>query len=558
MNFKQIFLLCVAIFATAIGHAQVVTNTVFTADYENGTTNSGNSGIDPTHATAADAISMVQPGATGAYAIGHTIKFGNPAYISDGYYRSESSTIDAYQYFPGEERRYEVSIKMQDWPAWTTTDPLYGIVLFQLKMSDGVGEPLRVIAQRNQIQSRRDIRDANGQSVRITGSLVDNYRPSVNQWMHFRIDVKWATDATGYIKLYAKLPTDTDYVLKEEQNNIVTFVGDPAVGNIGYLKWGVYTQEGNPGAVLENSNLVFTAHHDNIKVYELNHASIPKLLWSNPISNASGNSTINFTSPITTGNTTNTYIENDGSTVPNFFYSGAPLIPSNLSNRVTLNGWTAGLPTTPSPLDLNQYFEFKIAPKSGYRINFANFQFTSRHGNTTSPLTYVMRSSKDNFTSNIAPPVTLILTANDINQAVARTADLSTLQDIDSPITIRMYWYGNTAGTTNRDVGINDFAFNGNIVLKPITLDVKTHSLTNELNVIVTPNPTKTVFKINITGNSSQTVFVDVFDILGRSVSSIKTNADQTITIGNDLIPGIYLAKITQDKKTKTMKLIKQ
>ena len=76
--------------------------------------------------------------------------------------------------------------------------------------------------------------------------------------------------------------------------------------------------------------------------------------------------------------------------------------------------------------------------------------------------------------------------------------------------------------------------------------------------VIVAPNPSKTEFQINVTGDPVETVFVRVFDISGRRISLLKANAGQTITTGSELIAGIYLAEITQGKNTKTVKLIKQ
>jgi chondroitin-sulfate-ABC endolyase/exolyase len=97
-------------------------------------------------------------------------------------------------------------------------------------------------------------------------------------------------------------------------------------------------------------------------------------------------------------------------------------------------------------------------------------------------------------------------------------------------------------------------------LVKP-SLDVKkteTEQQTNELKVIVAPNPTQTEFKISVTGDPSLTVFVRVFDSFGRKVNALKSNYGQPIVIGGDLSTGMYLAEIRQGTNKKTVKLIKQ
>ncbi len=91
-------------------------------------------------------------------------------------------------------------------------------------------------------------------------------------------------------------------------------------------------------------------------------------------------------------------------------------------------------------------------------------------------------------------------------------------------------------------------------------LDVKSFTTeTNDFKVIISPNPTKTEFHINtIGGDNTQSVVVRIFDISGRKINLCKANPDQTITVGSELIAGIYLAEITQGKNKKTVKLIKQ
>lgn len=549
MIFRTKFLICLATLATLFCGAQTVTNTLLNVDYESGTLNSGISGISSSHATAPDANYMVQPGATGSWAIAHKMVYGDNGYYSDGAFRSESDAIalSSARYFPGDERRYEFSVLLKDWTAWESGST-YETNVFQLKVSGNSttdsGVPLQFRTARNAMRLRYV------GSTSITDIITD-LRPLVNQWLHFRVDVLWADGSTGYIKTYMKLPGQSDYTLVDEKTNYTTFAGDVSVGNIGYIKWGGYgLQEG----------LTRITYHDDIKIYELNNNSIPQDIWSNPITG----SAINFTTPITTNNNTDAYLNNDGIDAPSFFYgsnTGGLNTAGAFSNRVVLNGWTIRASTAEpnTPFNSNQYFEFKVQPKNGYKINFSSFNFTARRGNVADPGMYAMRSSLDGFTNDITAPQPF---SAESNIPTSLAIDLSALPDVNQPVTFRLYWYGTSRTAGVPLVGIDDFTFTGTIYYSDLNLQVPSKidlsKNPNEFTVIVAPNPSKTEFNISITGDPVETVFVSIFDVSGRRTTVLKANPDQTITVGSDLIAGIYLAEITQGKNKKTVKLIKQ
>lgn len=245
--------------------AQAVNDTILNINYETGEFTSGITGITGTHATAADAVYITSPGSTGKYAVAHKVTLGDDAYFSDGSYRSESDAVSLvkYRYAPGDERRYEVSILLKDWQSWNGTDPAYGDNIFQLKMSDNQLLPLRILTKRNAIVAR---------NYQYQDNLITDYRPYINQWIKFRIDVKWAVDNTGYMRIYAKLPSQSDYKLLLERANFVTFTGNPAVGNVGYLKWGVYREAGkdaNGNVITSDNILTRIAYHDDIRIIKL-------------------------------------------------------------------------------------------------------------------------------------------------------------------------------------------------------------------------------------------------------------------------------------------------
>lgn len=242
-----------------------VNDTILNINYESGEVTSGITGITGTHATAADAVYMISPGHTGKYAIAHKVTLGDSGYFSNDAYRSESDAVSLakYRYNPGDEHRYEVSILLKDWQSWNSANPAYGDNVFQLKMSDNQLLPLRILTKRNAIVAR---------NYQYQDNLVTDFRPYINQWIKFRVEVKWMTDTTGYMKIYVKLPDQSDYKLVLQRNNFVTFTGNPANGNVGYLKWGVYREAGkddNGNIITSDNVLTRIAYHDDIRIIRL-------------------------------------------------------------------------------------------------------------------------------------------------------------------------------------------------------------------------------------------------------------------------------------------------
>ncbi|MCS3556279.1 MULTISPECIES: heparin lyase I family protein [unclassified Sphingobacterium] len=234
-------------------------DTILNVTYENGLLNSGITGVTSTKATASDAAYMVNLAENGTTnAIAHKIVFGDQGYYSDDAYRSESDAvaIKNARFFPGDERRYEFSVLLKDWTPWVS-GPTYETNVFQLKVSGnsttGSGVPLQFRTARNTMRLRYE----GSSSIK---NIIPDLRPYVNQWMHFRVDVLWADGPTGYIRTYMKLPGQNDYTLVDEKTNYRTFAGNVNIGNIGYIKWGVYgTQTG----------LTRIAYHDNIRIIKL-------------------------------------------------------------------------------------------------------------------------------------------------------------------------------------------------------------------------------------------------------------------------------------------------
>lgn len=231
-----------------------VGDTLLNMDYENGTINSGIAGTLTTNATASDAVYMAAPGATGNHAIAHKVVYGDSGYYSNDNWRSESSTngYTSSYFSPGEERRYEFSVLLKDWPAWNTGDAANETNIFQLKTSGSTGAANQIRVKRNALLIRYA---ADGSTV----AILPDFRPYVNQWIHFRIDVLWSNSGTGYMKIYTKLPGEPGYTLKTTRSNFDSFVGTGS--NNGYIKWGLYVVPPNTTRI---------AWHDDIRIIALN------------------------------------------------------------------------------------------------------------------------------------------------------------------------------------------------------------------------------------------------------------------------------------------------
>ncbi|MBL7817659.1 MAG: T9SS type A sorting domain-containing protein [Saprospiraceae bacterium] len=122
---------------------------------------------------------------------------------------------------------------------------------------------------------------------------------------------------------------------------------------------------------------------------------------------------------------------------------------------------TTGFPSTSTP-DLNKYFEFTIAPNSGFILNISEISFFVQRSNTGAT-GWVLRSSLDNYATNIATNTIAIPT---VFTAPAHTTGSLTsntpLQSLSTGITFRLY--GVSASGTSGTMRVDDLTVNGTIV----------------------------------------------------------------------------------------------
>ncbi|MFF3609302.1 heparin lyase I family protein [Streptomyces sp. NPDC002463] len=231
---------------------------LLTIDYKNGELNSGIPELTTTHATADDASYVVASGAD--HAVAHKVTLGDPAYVSDGAPRSESATNDVHEgkFVVGDEQRYEFSVLLKDWKPFRSGDSESGDIIFQGKHAGGNQPSFYLMTKRNSIAFRSPILD-------LQSTVVADFRPYINGWMHFRVDVHWTDDSTGYYKVSTRMPGESQFTLRQTYENVKTFHPvNPA--DFGYLKWGLY----RPGQTLEKGDVpTRIVHHDDIRVLDV-------------------------------------------------------------------------------------------------------------------------------------------------------------------------------------------------------------------------------------------------------------------------------------------------
>lgn len=264
MKTKRLFFSCLLWFISSIyciAQNQVI-DTIFIADYENNQTNSGFTNINPTNASATDAVYIV-PGNGSNYAVAHKVDRTDNTYFSNGAFRSESDVLDfsSASYLPGDHFRYEFSLYLKDWEEYIPGAVPYANNLFQMKETGGA--VTRIATKRNGLFVWEP---ASSQNV-----LIKDIRPYINQWIDFRIDVLWAKNSTGYINYYIRLPGEVSYTLVRSLENITTYYGTGTGGQRGYFKWGVYREANSSSS---DTSVTRIAYHDDIKLFELKYSSL--------------------------------------------------------------------------------------------------------------------------------------------------------------------------------------------------------------------------------------------------------------------------------------------
>ncbi len=223
-------------------------------------------------------------------------------------------------------------------------------------------------------------------------------------------------------------------------------------------------------------------------------------------------------------------------------------------------GATNGDNTTfTSALDPAIYYQVTITPNPGTNFNLTGITFAMRRSGTGSRH-YSVRSSADGYATNLPASInngntnlsvtnniffwTLDATANNADQlGSAITLNGASFTGLTSPITFRIYSWDAEASTGT--FSVDNVAISGNVT----TLDVTQNNIEG---LKIYPNPAKNT--LYVTSDSFASKQVELFDVLGKSVLNTKV-VNNTVNISS-LSKGVYVAKITEEGKTATRKIV--
>lgn len=79
-----------------------------------------------------------------------------------------------------------------------------------------------------------------------------------------------------------------------------------------------------------------------------------------------------------------------------------------------------------------------------------------------------------------------------------------------------------------------------------------------KLNVVVTPNPSNSYFRLTINSISQERAAIRVFDMMGRIMEERQAISGETIQFGAAYLNGTYTIEIVQGTEKKMMKVVKR
>ena len=263
-------------------------------------------------------------------------------------------------------------------------------------------------------------------------------------------------------------------------------------------------------------------------------------------------------SPITSGNNngTTTLITN---TSASSTYTGASgTYNAGAAARV------GALSTTTSG---SAYFQFTITPNVGNAITVTGINFGSR-STSTGPLAYALRSSIDNYATNIATG-----TLTNTSTWALKLNSVNISSSIGTAVTFRIYGYNGTgsniANTANwriDDIAVlgSSNGFNAtscyNLNISTGSTNFKPNQSNNNSSFSIYPNPAHQILNFDFSSNHASPLQIKVLDQLGRMVIFKNTNAVQ----GKNIIPinvsrlqkGIYYLIINGSSNNSTHKFM--
>lgn len=243
---------------------------------------------------------------------------------------------------------------------------------------------------------------------------------------------------------------------------------------------------------------------------------------------------------------------------------------SNASNRFSFTGWPTGATSgsdiyssLTGSVNTAKYYEVTIGVDNSYTLDLAAITFTVRR-TATGIRTYVVRSSVDGYTSNLAAsidPINPMLTVEADNvffwafDATTANQNGSTITlggtnytGLAAPVTFRIYGFNAEGGVGTFSIDNVTFTGTANITTAIVNGD-------SSKKTTIYPNPSASgVFTINL-GNPAKAM-VTVYNVLGKTVltKEINTLSNGNIDLSNEP-NGSYFVTLKNDREISTQKV---
>lgn len=210
---------------------------------------------------------------------------------------------------------------------------------------------------------------------------------------------------------------------------------------------------------------------------------------------------------------------------------GPGINQQNNGNRFNASGWT-----TTNAIDLDDYFEFTINPKTSYEFSVSSIDVIVQSTNP-GPRAMVLRNSEDSYATNLTTEKTII------NDESSQTFTFTFVQAASiTPVTYRVYMY-NAEGASNKagfEGSGNDIIVNGTVALaSDVTIgfqsatssETETDATFTSANipvVVTNYSGTQIDVDISVTGGTAET---GDYSFTSPTSLSFTSNSTQNITV---------------------------
>lgn len=241
------------------------------------------------------------------------------------------------------------------------------------------------------------------------------------------------------------------------------------------------------------------------------------------------------TNPYAVGQLTNSNLSSVG------ISRGLGVIGNNGNDAYVVRGWD--VPTLDDAIASDRFIEWTIVPNDGFEIDFKNLVVSLRVNNIELENNVVMRSSIDGYAADVAsfPLITNVSTTFEVDLSAA------SYQNINTPITFRIYAWG--ASVATRNIRVNDFNFGGsvNVVPGPPLLATNAPSpvlFDSLVHGVASASQTVQVYGLNPSLGYPATVLVNAVPNIEVSSDNTTWGATTSLTLSSPAQVPLYIRMV--------------